>query len=99
MINRQMRSVTVLKNTQKRDEYGYKTNGFESLKCVDAAIMLYQQNNTSDVRYSDVTHICLCRDKDLTDDMRIKDGDILYDIVLVNNGSRLSQLFLKEVRR
>lgn len=98
MINRQMRSVSILRKSQKRDEYGYKSGICEELRRTDAAIMLYQQKNTSDVRYSDVTHICLCRDKDLTDEMRIKDDEKLYDIILVNNGSRLSQLFLKEVR-
>ena len=43
--------------------------------------------------------MCLTEDKSLTDEMRIEDGGRVYDILLVNNESRLSQLFLKEVRK
>lgn len=99
MYNRQKHTISVLERSDTRDDYGYKSENFAVSRKIEAAVTLYSQNNTEDIRYKDATHLCLTEDKSLTDEMRIEDGGRVYDILLVNNESRLSQLFLKEVRK
>lgn len=98
MYNRQKTKIEVLQASSERDAYGYKSDEYIPIRTSEAAIMLYAQNNTTDVRYKDVTHTALTSDKNLTDSMRISDKNNTYDIVLVNNTGKLTQLFLKEVR-
>lgn len=97
MYNRQKKKVMVQTNTGQRDQYGYKKD-FADARTANVAIMLYEQKNVSDVRYKEVTHTGLTSDKTMDDSMRLRDGDKIYNILLVNNAGRLAQLMLKEVR-
>lgn len=97
MFNRQKTKVSVMSNSDKRDNYGYKSEEYSDIKTIEAAVMIYSQSNTDDIRYKDATHICLTYDKTLTDKMRLKTENAVYDIMLVNNEGRLSQIYLKEV--
>lgn len=55
-------------------------------------------NITNDVRYAEVTHVGLTRDKTLKKDQMLVLGDERYVIHLPpNNFSRMTQLFLKAV--
>ena len=97
MFNRQKIKVNVMAASDKRDSYGYKSEEYTVIKTIEAAVMLYSQSNTEDIRYKDATHICLTYDKTLTDKMRLETENAVYDVMLVNNEGRLSQIYLKEV--
>ncbi|HIU48497.1 MAG TPA: hypothetical protein IAB04_03980 [Candidatus Avimonoglobus intestinipullorum] len=96
MLNRQIRQVTVQERGEERDDYNRRESYTDSFS-IDAAIMLYSQQNTDDVRYKEATHMALTAYKGLDDSMRLVDGGTCYDILLVNNAGRMAQVLLKEV--
>ena len=96
MLNRQMKRVTVQERSDERDEYGYQQDYTDSFD-INAAIMLYSQQNTNDVRYKDATHVAITHYMGLNDSMRLKCGDKTYKVILSNNEGRMAQIMLKEV--
>lgn len=98
MINRQMSVVELLQCAEGYDEYGTKSaNEYSRLRDIKAAVVLYEQKNTNDARFKEATHIAYTRDKEISDDMRIKADNALYDVMLVNPYGRMTVVYLREV--
>ncbi|MDK0900069.1 hypothetical protein [Clostridium perfringens] len=53
--------------------------------------------NTNNVRYNESSHIGLTFSKDISAKNRLRDGNMIYNIIGVNPQGRLSQVFLKVI--
>lgn len=60
-------------------------------------VKLYQQSNTSDVRYTDVSTIGLTKDALITDKDQVQVGNDIYKVLYVIPTSRLHQILMKRV--
>lgn len=94
-LNRSMRPADVYKLTGGYDEYGTKTAS-ELVGTCRIFITLYNQNNTQDARYKDVTHVGYT-DRKLTDSMSVVQGGRTYKVMLSNPYARKCVVFLREV--
>ena len=96
-----MRNVRAIlkKSDRKYDEYNTLSEAtYTELRRIEIKFCMYNQQSTDDVRYKDVTHIALTRDKSkITDDMRLEVDGTDYDILLIYPYNRMTQLFLKAV--
>lgn len=53
--------------------------------------------NTNNARYNESSHIGLTFSKDISAKNRLRDGNMIYNIIGVNPQGRLSQVFLKVI--
>lgn len=96
MINREWQTATITSYTSGLDEYGQPVMG-ESKREVEMVVKLYQQSNTSDVRYTDVSTIGLTKDALITDKDQVQVGNDIYKVLYVIPTSRLHQILMKRV--
>lgn len=99
MINRQNKTYEVFVRQDGLDDYGQrKSIQATSNKSVEIAITMYQQKeNYTNPMYKEVTHFGLTNDKTLVEGMIVKNSNKSYNIILVNNETKKTQLFLTEV--
>lgn len=94
-LNRTMRPAKIYKLTGKYDEYGTKAVS-EAVGTCRIFITLYNQSNTQDARYKDVTHVGYT-DRELTDSMSVVQDGRTYKVLLSNPYARRCVVFLREV--
>lgn len=98
MINREFQKVSVVSFTTGKDAFGIKRNNGSTSRTVDMVVKIYQQQNTSDARYVNVTDIGLTYDKDINDANQIVVGEDTYDVLYVIPSNRLNQILMKRVK-
>ena len=83
---------------QQLDEYNILSNEeCRKLREIDVRLYAYNQQNTNDIRYTDVTYIAITRDRgDISDNMILEVNDKNFDILLIYRYAHGTQLFLKE---
>lgn len=96
MINREMRPVSVLTYIDTKDVYGQKRQQGYLTRDINMVCKIYQQTNTSDIRYVEVSLIGLTYDKDITDKNAIKIGNDIYDVLYVIPSGRLYQIMMRK---
>ena len=96
MINREWQTAIIASYTSGLDEYGQPVMG-ESKREVEMVVKLYQQSNTSDVRYTDVSTIGLTKDALITDKDQVQVGNDTYKVLYVIPSPRLHQILMKRV--
>ncbi|MDO5398254.1 MAG: hypothetical protein Q4G33_10015 [bacterium] len=94
-LNRSMRPADVYRLTGEYDEYGTETASEPAGTC-RIFITLYNQNNTQDARFKDVTHVGYT-DRELTDSMSVVQSGRTYKVMLSNPYARKCVVFLREV--
>lgn len=98
MINREFQEVQVVSFATGKDAYGIKRKSGDSSRTVQMVVKIYQQQNTSDARYVDVTDIGLTYDKEISDANQIVVGEHTYDVLYVIPSNRLNQILMKRVK-
>ena len=98
MINREFQKVQVVSFATGKDAYGIKRKNGETSRTVEMVIKIYQQQNTSDARYVDVTDIGLTYDNEISDKNQIVVGENTYDVLYVIPSNRLNQILMKRVK-
>lgn len=93
-LNRSMRPAEIYKLIGDYDEYGTKTDSEAAGMC-RIFITLYNQSNTQDARYKDVTHVGYT-DRMLTDSMSVVQDGRTYKVLLSNPYARRCVVFLRE---
>ena len=96
MINREWQTAIITSYTSGLDSYGQPTMS-ESNREVEMVVKLYQQSNTSDVRYVDVSTIGLTKDALITDKDQVQVDNDTYKVLYVIPTSRLHQILMKRV--
>lgn len=78
------------------DEYGQPNTKNPTVTPIELTLTIYNQKRVEDVRFNDVTHTALTKNKEVTDANKIRIGEDMYLIEFVNPDGRLAQLFLKK---
>ena len=93
MINREFRQATVV-TYGGIDEYGQMLTTPTASRNISVTLNLYSHTQTSDVRFQEVSHVALTKDRTITDkDVLIIDGKE-FKVFFVNPFGRLAQVFL-----
>lgn len=98
MFNRDMKPLQLQQKNKIQNDFGEEIYDWKTVRIVEIAI--YPSNSgiyTTNVKYQDVTHTGITRDKDITVSNRILDGSKVYEILNVNPKGRLTSMSLKEV--
>lgn len=96
MINRQMILAELLSYNGEPDEYGQMNTGEPTSQPIELTLTIYNHSKVEDVRFNNVTHTALTKNKEVTDANKIRIGENMYLIEFVNPDGRLAQLFLKK---
>lgn len=95
-----MRNICAILKCPKQqfDEYNILSKEeCRKLREIDVKLYAYNQQNTNDIRYIDVTHIAITRDKgDISDNMILEVNGKNFDILLIYRYTHGTQLLLKE---
>lgn len=94
MINRELRNATVV-TYGGVDEYGQTSTAAQASREISITFGLYQHAEVNDVRFQDVTHYGLTRDRDITDHDHIIIDGVEYKVLFVNPFGRMTQVFLR----
>lgn len=97
MINRDMKSVSVVSFTSGTDAYGQSRKVEAGRRAVDMMMKIYSQVNVSDIRYNDVSTVGITRDKTITDANVIIDGDTSYAVLYVIPSPRFNTILMKKL--
>lgn len=98
MINREMRNTDVFIKVKSKSKYGELVESWDRVGTIQMAFSFVNMfEKVVDTRYVETTHYGYTRDKSLTMDSMIRCGGIYYRILMVNNQSKLSQLYLQEI--
>lgn len=95
MINRELIKGKLITYDDSTDEYGQINKGSFTEKEIQLTLKNYKHTKVEDIRFNDVTHISLTKERDINDSNKIKIGETLYSIAFVNDDGRLSEIFLK----
>lgn len=94
-----MKTYEVWENKQVEDKWGATTNEEVPVDTAEVTINYSSATNMqNDVRYAEVTHFGLTRNKTLKQGQILVLGNERYVIHLPNNVARYTQLYLKEVK-
>lgn len=98
-INSNMKSLILQENKEV-----IKPSGARKKEWIDIEepilIAIYETDsrvNTNNARYNESSHIGLTFNKEISAKNRLRDGNIIYNIIGVNPQGRLSQIFLKVI--
>ena len=95
MINREMVSATVV-TYGGVDEYGQMLTTPTASREISMTFGMYQHQETSDVRFQNVTYTGLTKDQELTDKDHVVIDGKEYKVTFVNPHGRMRQVFLSE---
>lgn len=93
MINREFRKCA-LRHYAGEDEYGQQLAFVESERPIEATFNIYTHGETADIRFQDITHISLTKDKEICDADTLTFDGVEYKVQFVNPYGRLTQVFL-----
>ena len=96
MINREMVKAFILTYSEESDAYGELNTGEPTKEECEVTLRIYNHSKVEDIRFNDVTHTSLIKNKTITDANKLQIGDKIYSIEFVNPEGRFTQLFLKE---
>lgn len=96
MINREWQTVSVVSFTTGTDAYGQPHQSIESKRKIQMVVKIFQQTNTTDVRYNDITTIGLTTDSAITDKNQIIIGTDYYDVLYTIPSGRLTQILMRK---
>lgn len=91
MYNRELIKATV-QYFDGVDEYGQQLSNQQKEKQVELAFGLYQHTKTDDVRYQNITHYALTKDRTITDKCYLVIDGKKYKVMFVNDKGRLVHL-------
>ena len=94
MINRELRTAAIRTYADTADKYGQKRKGSFTDRTINATFGLYQHSKVEDIRFNQVSHYALTRDKTITDANTFLIEDTEYSILFVNPVGRMTQLFM-----
>lgn len=101
MINRQMKTVELWQLVQGYDKYNRPTKvDWEKVDTIDVAINFKEMSHKSeDIRYKESTHNGLTDYKvfDLKASYKLVADNVEYEIKVINQITRKTQLYLKEL--
>lgn len=97
MINREMKSVSVISYAPGTDSYGQPRKVESGRKTVEMLMKIYTQNNVSDIRYNDVTTVGLTKDNSITDANVIDDGVNTYSVLYTIPSPRFNTILMKKL--
>ena len=93
MSNRELVKATVA-YYDGVDSYGQQLASQTEEKTIECSFGIYKHTLTDDIRYNNITHYILTKDRSITDKCKITIDDIVYKVNFVNNYGRLSEAFL-----
>lgn len=98
-VNRDMKTITLQANNPKRTASGAMNDCWEGVCDIDAAIYKTSDFITVEsVKYNEASHVGLTLYKHLKEGThRLKDGNVVYEIIGCNTKPRLTNLLLKVV--
>ena len=94
MINREWRTLQVLSYTDEPDEYGELKTDIPTIRDIQGIVKIYSQVNVDDIRYADITHIILTKDKELSVKNKISFDNEEHQIKYIIPSNRLIQVFV-----
>lgn len=97
MINRDKKIVKIVSYASGKDEYGRPRKNGSTSREVEMFVTLYQQTNTQDIRYVEVTNLGLTKDNEINDTNQIIIDDQKYQVLYVIPSKRYNQILMKKV--
>lgn len=95
-INREWKKVEVITYDNSLDEYGQKRQGNHSSRMVEMVCKIYSQNNTADIRYTQVDLVGLTEDKEIDDSNQIVVDGEKYEVLYVIPTHKLYQILMRK---
>lgn len=94
-INVSLITADLLTYSNDTDDRGWKRKFQPTVKEISITKpTIYKHVQTEDIRFNDVTHCCLTREKDITEANELVIDNINYLIKFVNPDGRLTELFI-----
>lgn len=94
-INRELIDAQLLKYSDALDDRGWKRTQEPTPSPIKITTpKIYKHSPTEDIRFNDVTHCCLTKEKDISEANELSFGDNKYLIKFVNSDGRLTELFI-----
>lgn len=98
MIAATSKPCVIKQRSEVVGSYGQPSSSFTTVKTVDMSITLVNQVSAPEnIKFYEASHLGLTFDKSLAVGMRVEQNNKVYEIKLVNNFTRYTQLFLKEL--
>ena len=98
-LRARMKPLTLQSKVNKQSPSGQQKATWRDAKTIFGTLSPTGGNktNSNNHKYTESTHTCITYEKDISEANRIVDGSVVYEIIIVNDRVKFTEVLLKKV--